>query len=310
MNEVVKYHNNMNLVNFKDFTEVEFNIFFAVCQQMRDKNLSRIELSFEKIRELTNYSNRSIPRLIKDIENTYTKLLQSNIRIETEEEIIRFVLFTEFKINKNKQIVSIRTNQEFEYVLNAVTSNFTRFELEQFVSLSKINSKTIYRMLKQFRMTGIWSIEYQEFLEMIGVSHWSRMDINREFKRIVKDLEPFFKNLVVEKVKKGGKQTGAILKLNWTFDYDEKYIGWKNIKVGDLEKFYIFLCANFNAGKIIAVDDDGNEFYFAPDGELRSMGKDRKYTIHFGDMNKKETALYQTVKKISKLKMQKPNTMF
>jgi hypothetical protein len=134
--------------------------------------------------------------------------------------------------------------------------------------------------------------------------------LNKEFKRIVKDLEPFFKNLVVEKVKKGGKQTGAILKLNWTFDPDDKYIGWKNIKVKELEKFYIFLCANFNAGKIIAVDDDGNEFYFDADGELRSMGKDKKYTIHFGDMKKKETALYQTVKKISKLKMQKPNTLY
>jgi len=273
MNEVVKYHNNMNLVNFNHFTEIEFNIFFAVCQQMRDKNLSRIELSFEKIRELTNYSNRSIPRLIKNIESTYTKLIESNMRIETEDKIIRFVLFTEFEIDKNNQIVSIQTNKKFEYVLNAVTSNFTRFELEQFVSLSKTNSKTIYRMLKQFRMTGFWSIEYQEFLSMLNMQKWTSGNITNEFKRIVKDLTPFFKNLVVEKVKKGGKQTGAILKLNWTFDYDEKYIGWKNIKVGDLEKFYIFLCHNFNAGKIIAVDDDGNEFYFAPDGELRSMGK-------------------------------------
>jgi plasmid replication initiation protein len=301
----------MNLVNFNHFTEVEFNIFFAVCQQMRDKNLSEVELSFSKLRELTNYSDRSIPRFVADLKKTYIKLLNSTLGIQKDEyTYIGFVLFTKFEINTKTQIVSIRTNQEFEYVLNAVTSNFTRFELEQFVSLSKINSKTIYRMLKQFRMTGIWSIEYQEFLEMLNIAHWETTNKTKEFKRIVKDLEPFFKNLVVEKVKKGGKQTGAILKLNWTFDYDEKYIGWKNIKVGDLEKFYIFLCANFNAGKIIAVDDDGNEFYFAPDGELRSMGKDKKYTIHFGDINKKETALYQTVKKISKLKMQKPNTVF
>jgi len=310
MNEVVKYHNNMNLVNFNHFTEIEFNIFFAVCQQMRDKNLSEIELSFEKIKELVNYKSTSRERFISDIDKTYKKLLESTMPIEDEESIIRFVLFTEYKINKKKDTVLIQTNKKFEYVLNAVTSNFTRFELEQFVSLSKTNSKTIYRMLKQFRMTGFWTIDYPEFLEMIGVSHWNRTDINKEFKRIVKDLEPFFSNLVVEKVKKGGKQTGAILKLNWIFDPDDKYIGWKNIKVKELEKFYIFLCANFNAGKIIAVDDDGNEYYFDADGELRSMGKDKKYTIHFGDMNKKETALYQTVKKISKLKMQKPNTLF
>ena len=165
-------------------------------------------------------------------------------------------------------------------------------------------------MLKQFRMTGFWTIDYQEFLEMLGIATWDRRNITNEFKRIVKDLEPFFSNLVVEKVKKGGKQTGAILKLNWQFDPDDRYIGWKNIKVKELEKFYIFLCANFNAGKIIAVDDDGNEFYFDADGELRSMGKDKKYTIHFGDMSNKKSSLYETIKKISKLKMQKPNTLF
>ncbi len=310
MNEVVKYHNNMNLVNFNHFTEIEFNIFFAVCQQMRDKNLSEIELSFEKIKELIDYKSTSRERFISDIKKTYKKLLVSTMPIENEEEYIEFVLFTEYKINKTKDTVLIQTNKKFEYILNAVTSNFTRFELEQFVSLSKTNSKTIYRMLKQFRMTGFLTIDYPEFLDLIGIANWGKANINKEFKRIVKDLTPFFKNLVVEKVKKGGKQTGAILKLNWTFDPDDKYIGWKNIKVKELEKFYIFLCANFNAGKIIAVDDDGNEFYFDADGELRSMGKDKKYTIHFGDMKKKDTALYQTVKKISKLKMQKPNTLF
>ncbi|KIM04263.1 MAG: hypothetical protein KN64_08750 [Sulfurovum sp. AS07-7] len=248
MNEVVKYHNNMNLVNFNHFTEIEFNIFFAVCQQMRDKNLSEIELSFEKIKELIDYKSTSRERFISDIKKTYKKLLVSTMPIENEEEYIEFVLFTEYKINKTKDTVLIQTNKKFEYILNAVTSNFTRFELEQFVSLSKTNSKTIYRMLKQFRMTGFLTIDYPEFLDLIGIANWGKANINKEFKRIVKDLTPFFKNLVVEKVKKGGKQTGAILKLNWTFDPDDKYIGWKNIKVKELEKFYIFLCANFNAG--------------------------------------------------------------
>ena len=69
------------------------------------------------------------------------------------------------------------------------------------------------------------------------------------------------------------------------------------------------MCANFNAGRIIAVDD-GREFYFDADGELRSMGKDKKYTIHFGDMSNKKSSLYETIKKISKLKIQNPHTLY
>jgi plasmid replication initiation protein len=117
--------------------------------------------------------------LVADLKKTYRKLLNSTIGIqENEYTYVEFVLFTRFRVDSKNQTVSIITNKEFEYVLNAVTGNFTRFELEQFVSLSKTNSKTVYRMLKQFRMTGFWTVDYQEFLEMIGVSHWSRMDIS------------------------------------------------------------------------------------------------------------------------------------
>lgn len=217
MNEVVRYHNDMNSVSFNNFTEVELNIFFVICQQMREKNLSEIELSFERIRELANYTDRHLDRFVKNIDSTYKKLLESSIRIETASKIIRFVLFTRFEIDKDKRTVTIATNQKFEYILNALTSNFTRFELSEFVSLSKTNSKTLYRKLKQFRKTGFWSVDYREFLELMKMSKWNRTDINKEITRIVKDVAPFFQDLELEKIKKGGKRTGAIQRLEFKF---------------------------------------------------------------------------------------------
>jgi len=218
MNEVVKYHNDMNLVNFSQLTANEYNIFFAICQQMRDKSLSLIELNFEKIRELINYEHRGHERLIKDIESSYSKLLSQTIRIVTKKTISRFVLFTEFEINIENQTVILQTNKKFEYILNSITSNFTRFELEEFVSLKKANSKTVYKLLKQFRSTGFCLINYSEFLEMLGIEKWKSTDVTKELNRIIKDLTPLFENLKLNKIKKGNKQTGKIERLEFSFD--------------------------------------------------------------------------------------------
>jgi len=312
MNEIVKYHNNMNLVNFRNFTVIEFNIFFAVCQQMRDKNLSEIELSFEKIKELAKYKSTSKKRLIKDIDNTYKKLLESTMSIENEDSIIRFVLFTKFKIDKNKDIVTIQTNKEFEYILNAITSNFTRFELEEFVSLRKTNSKTVYRMLKQYRKIGFFTIDYQDFLKALNIVHWSRVDIYKEFRRIIVDLKPFFKNLTVEKIKKNNKNTGSIQRLNFMFVPEQKYIGFENIKITKLKEFEIFLLSNYAFGKIIARDDK-QVYYFAANNEkkeLRSYDKFNNITRYFGSIDDEDSAYYKAIKYISKLKLEQPDTLF
>ena len=39
MNEVVKYHNDMNSVAFRGFGKVELDLFFAICSKMRDEGV-------------------------------------------------------------------------------------------------------------------------------------------------------------------------------------------------------------------------------------------------------------------------------
>jgi plasmid replication initiation protein len=225
MNEAVKYHNDLNLVKFNNFNPIELDIFFAVCQQMRLKNLSEITLSFEKLRELTNYTSTSRERFITDINSTYRKLLETTMPIITKSKIIRFVLFTKYEIDLINDKVTIKTNKEFEYILNIINGNFTRFELEEFVNIRRANSKTIYKHLKQFRSTGIWRVDYDEFLVIIGMSDEKikSTDKTKEINRILKDLAPLFRGLNLEKVKKGNKATGKIQKLIWRFQAEKQH---------------------------------------------------------------------------------------
>ena len=106
--------------------------------------------------------------------------------------------------------------------MNAITGNFTRFELEEFVNLTRANSKTAYKLLKQFRNSGFCVINYQEFLKILGIDTLGSKNIPTEIKRIMQDLNPLFENLKLNKIKKGNKQTGKIERLEFSFDIKKK----------------------------------------------------------------------------------------
>lgn len=39
---MIKYHNDMNLVAFKNFNQRELNIFFSICALMKEKGVIRL----------------------------------------------------------------------------------------------------------------------------------------------------------------------------------------------------------------------------------------------------------------------------
>ena len=205
MNNLVVYKNDMNTVPLRDFNSKEMDLFFSICSQMRDKDLDKITFTFEQLKDLSNYKYEAFDRFITDIENVYNKLIKLNIRIETEEKIVRFVLFTDYEVDKIKSTVNISVHKEFKYILNDITGNFTKFELAEFVSLKSSYSKTAYRLLKQFRKTGYMVLTIDDFKEQFSIPRSYRMshiDI-KVLQPIQNELSLYFKNLEINKISKG-----------------------------------------------------------------------------------------------------------
>ena len=78
MNEIVKYNNHMNLINFDSFTATDFNVFFALCSIFKEKGDTCITLSFSEIKRLIDYKSTSQERFIEDLNTMNTKLQQVN----------------------------------------------------------------------------------------------------------------------------------------------------------------------------------------------------------------------------------------
>ena len=218
--ELVVYRDELNTVPLRRFNSKEMDLFFSICSKMRNKDLNTITFDFEDLRELSNYKMTATDHFISDLEGIYSKLIQLDFRFETEKKIIKFVLFTQYEIDKEEQTISISVNERFKHILNNISGDFTKFELIEFTSLSSSYSKTAYRFLKQFRSTGYYIVKIDEFKRLFDVPESYQMnDITKNIlNRIEDELPQYFKNLKITKLRGKGKRKRFIDYIEFKFE--------------------------------------------------------------------------------------------
>lgn len=198
MNEIVKYDNYINSLKFTGFTATDFNFLMTLCSRMRDKDTNEIIFSFAELRSITEYKkSNSIKQFVTDIKKMNEKLMRITCSLETETEIVMFVLFPTFVINLNKQELIIAVNERFKFILNELVKNFTRFDLREFIKLDSKYSKSLYRLLKQFKVTGRLEISLNEFRWKMDIpSTYTNRDVmSKVINPILKELQNYFQNL-------------------------------------------------------------------------------------------------------------------
>ena len=219
---MIKYHNNLNKIALKDFNQRELSIFFAVCSIMKEQGTSELEISFSDLENIIGIPFKDKNELVTYIRNTNRKLLNLKTEIANDGVYIDFVLFRTFITDTNKNILTVKVNEDFAYILNDLTQNFTLFELKEFNLLTSIYAKHLYRLLKQFRYTGYYKVEISEFKRLFDVpSSYQMNDINkRVLNPAIKEVKKFFSSLTLTKEKEGKR----IKYLKFTFDKEKRSI--------------------------------------------------------------------------------------
>lgn len=171
-NEIVKFSNQFNNVALKKFDAVHLDVLMAIASRVRDKGTATVEFSFEELRGLMRLrKNLTNKQLADKIVQTNARLLALNFEFQNEEhDIIQFALFAGFVTSPTKRTLTVSVNSRFSFLLNDLTSQFTRFELAEFADLKSKYAKEFYRRAKQYRSSGIWKISRDEFCRLLGVS--------------------------------------------------------------------------------------------------------------------------------------------
>lgn len=222
--ETVVYQNALNLVPLRKFTSTEIDLFFAMCNKLKEKDCETLTLTFDELKELSAYNPdiRHMDKFVADLQHVYSKMLNINYTIRTENKITSFVLFYKYEIDLNEKTLQISTAPELKHILNEVTGNFTKFELQEMTQLKSTYAKNMFRILKQYKHTGYFKIGMDDLRERLDIPKSYKMnDINkRVFKPIINELGFIFKNLNINKI--SAKKSRKIEWLEFTFEPEKR----------------------------------------------------------------------------------------
>lgn len=209
--EIVKFSNQFNSIALCKFDAVHLDVLMAIASRVREKGADSVTFSFAEIRQLMqlkkNLTNR---QLAEKIVETNRRLLALNYEFTDSGKIIQFSLFTRFVTDPSEETLEVRVNEEFTFLLNDLTSQFTRFELAEFTDLSSRYAKEFYRRAKQYRSTGLWQISREEFCRLLNVpkSATTQYLSNKVLKPIMEECGPLMDLQIERKYERRPGQRG------------------------------------------------------------------------------------------------------
>ncbi|MCJ2415385.1 replication initiation protein, partial [Enterococcus faecium] len=170
----------------------------------RDVGDKKVQFTFEQLKDLSNYKATANVRFIDDLETTYDKLMDLRFGRRSADGLQRerFVLFNQFKIDGKADIpfAEIQVHEKALPLLNNL-EEWVRYSLQQFNELESSYSKTMFRLLKQYRTKGIANFSKEDFHELLDIpKSYRESDINKKIiKPIRQELTAIFKGLTIQK---------------------------------------------------------------------------------------------------------------
>ena len=239
-NEIVRYSNQFNAQALRRFTALDLDLLMAIAARVRDKEIDEVTFTFEELRRLAHVKkNLTDKELAARIVEVNDRLLACRFRFQDDSRTVQFTLFSGFETDWKTRKLLVAVNPRFSFLLNDLTSQFTRFELAEFTALKSSYAKETYRRLKQFRQTGVWKVSLAEFRRLLDIPDSYRIShINsRVIKPIEDELKPLMNLKVHRKFAKVAAGRGRSQLVGFEFEFDpERVPGGKGTPRVDLSR--------------------------------------------------------------------------
>ena len=239
-NEIVRYSNQFNAQALRRFTALDLDLLMAIASRVRDQGTDEVVFTFEELRQLAHIKkNLTDKELAARIVEVNDRLLACRFRFQDDSRTVQFTLFSGFETDWKTAKLLVAVNPRFSFLLNDLTSQFTRFELAEFADLKSSYAKETYRRLKQFRQTGVWKVSLAEFRRLLDIPDSYRIShINsRVIKPIEDELKPLMNLKVHRKFAKVAVGRGRSQLVGFEFEFDpERVPGGKGTPRVDLSR--------------------------------------------------------------------------
>lgn len=228
--EVVKHHNDLNTVPMRNWSSEEMNFFFGILSKLKNQGTTVIEFSGDELKELAEYSDWNLPRFKRIIENLGEHIASIRYFEKTSYSFKVMNLFSVFEVSWNNDMSDLKARigvtENYEYIVNKLNAEFTYYELAEFTSIRSTYAKTMYRILKQWKVIGKKEFAIDHFKQLLDMPEYykpSHIDKN-VIEPIKKELPTYFENLKIKKIKSNKRGNPVIAyKFTWLPEKTEKW---------------------------------------------------------------------------------------
>lgn len=231
-NEIVKYSNEFNRLALRKFDSVHLDVLMSIAAKVRDHGTDEVTLTYSELRTLMRAKrNMTTDDLTRAIVEANARLLSLTGMVMDGRRIIQFTLFTSFDTDPESQVLKIRVNRSYIYLFNDLTAGFTRFELKEFADLRSRYAKEFYRRAKQFRRSGLWAVDREEFCRLLDVPPATAANVRDLNRRVLKPIQDEIGPLLNLKINRkyshesGKRGRGSLSGFVFTFSREEPPAG-------------------------------------------------------------------------------------
>lgn len=228
MNRITKYHNDLNAISTRRWTAEEMDFFFLIITCIRDQGSQRLTFSKSELVKAAGYKGQHDDRLKDRLKHLVKEVGGLSYLHEDKNSFEVWHMFSEFRVDwsegNNDFTATVQISPKFEYMVNELNANFTKFEFAIFSRIRGGYAKTLFRHLKQFRSTGVREFKLEDFKFLMGVPEKYRAcDISaRILQPCLKELKKYFPDLAVKAVKSNLKGNPII---GYRFTWKKEKIG-------------------------------------------------------------------------------------
>ena len=213
MNEIVKHKNELNDFELGKLSPNQANLFTYLVYKIKDKD--KVVISYDEAMEKLDLpkEHRYFKKLLLQSYNKIMDMKYYNIKISENGNTSGSVshIFDEFEWDDDTEKISLEVNKKNKYLFSELQSRFTQYSLSEFLEIDGSHSKTLYRILKQWKYKGETPlITIEKFKFLFGLNEKYKLgDIDRwVINPAIDELKKLFTGLEVHKKYEQRKNKG------------------------------------------------------------------------------------------------------
>ena len=200
--QIVKYDNTFNKTSLSLFTKVQADILLTVLSRMSEEvnkdGCCIAKFSFNEIRKMVNAKNLHTYR----IKEAFDALLDTKVEFYTDSTYEKGNLFSHYIITNKKEAEIVLTKAMTNKIIPSLlpkAKEYTILNLNEYVNLTSKYSKELYRLLRQFRYSGMKLISKKDLFEMLNPpkSHNEYDFVRKILLPAIEENKAYFENLAV-----------------------------------------------------------------------------------------------------------------